>query len=164
MECHNQGVVPLRRRSRPSLPLCVSSPVESAHLVLKLYELRRDPVMRVARDWFFRKFNPSSIEDILAVLNGSHNPHYRMVIGYWDMAAALVAHGAIAPAIFRDTNQEVMSVYAKIQPFLEELRTLTRAPDYLRNLERVIGDMPGSEERLAVLREQFRAFAAKSEP
>ena len=141
----------------------MSSTFESAQLVLKLYELRRDPVMRVARDWFFRKFNPSSIEDFLAVLDGAHNPHYRMVIGYWDMAAALVAHGAIDAAIFRDTNQEVLSVYAKIQPFLGELRSLTRAPEYLRNLERVIADMPGSEERLTVLREQFRALAAKSE-
>ena len=38
------------------------SKVESADLILKLYDLRREAVMRKARDWMF-SFNPTSADD-----------------------------------------------------------------------------------------------------
>ena len=68
---------------------------EEADLILKLYDLRREPTMRIARDYFFRDFNPESMADIGNLLMGEHSGHIRMVMSYWDMAAALVNHGAI---------------------------------------------------------------------
>ena len=78
---------------------------EEADLILKLYDLRREPTMRIARDYFFRDFNPESMADIASVLMSEHSGHIRMVVSYWDMAAALVNHGAIDVKLFNDTNR-----------------------------------------------------------
>src|SRR4029077_10273213 len=67
---------------------------EEANLILKLYELRREPVMREARNWFF-SFNPTSAAEYMEAMMGEHSGHLRMVISYWDMAASLVNNGAI---------------------------------------------------------------------
>jgi len=70
------------------------SKYEDADLILKLYDLRREATMREARNWLFT-FNPTSVQDVIEVLLGEHSGHYRMVISYWDMAAAMVNNGAI---------------------------------------------------------------------
>src|SRR5580693_7731451 len=95
---------------------------DEADLVLKLYELRREPTMRTARDWYFRDFNPESLADINAALFSEHSGHLRMVMSYWDMAAALVNHGAISIDLFTDTNGEHISVFSKLEPFVAEMR------------------------------------------
>ena len=68
---------------------------ESARLNLKLYELRREPVLREARAWFLRDFNPDSLAELGTIVSGERNASFRMVLGYWDMAASLVTSGAI---------------------------------------------------------------------
>src|SRR5262249_50282773 len=95
---------------------------EEADLILKLYDLRREPTMRIARDYFFRDFNPESMADISNLLMGEHSGHIRMVVSYWDMAAALVNHGAIDIKLFNDTNGEHLGVFTKMEPFLGEIR------------------------------------------
>ncbi|HEY3837352.1 MAG TPA: hypothetical protein VGL72_12305, partial [Bryobacteraceae bacterium] len=92
-----------------------------AELILKLYELRREETMRAARDWFFRDFNPSSLADLNTVMFSEHSGHVRMVMSYWDMAAALVNHGAISVDLFTDTNGEHIGVFAKLEPLLPEI-------------------------------------------
>src|SRR5262249_15962725 len=76
------------------------TPFESALLNLRLFELRRVPVLREARDWFFREFNPESFDELIALVSGERNAPFRMVVGYWDMAASLVTTGAIDAAAF----------------------------------------------------------------
>jgi hypothetical protein len=71
------------------------SPFESASLNLKLFELRREPVLREARDWFLKDFNRESLAELLEVVGGERNASFRMVLGYSDMAASLVTTGAI---------------------------------------------------------------------
>ncbi|HTS71135.1 MAG TPA: hypothetical protein VMO17_19330, partial [Terriglobia bacterium] len=66
---------------------------EEAGLILRLYELRREETMRKARDWYFRDFNPQTIADFTEAMLGEHSGHLRMVVTYWDMAAALVNDG-----------------------------------------------------------------------
>ena len=78
------------------------SKTEDAGLILKLYELRREETMRKARDWYFREFNPQSMADFNAAIFGEHSGHMRMVLSYWDMAAALVNDGAIRAELFND--------------------------------------------------------------
>jgi hypothetical protein len=132
---------------------------EDADLILKLYDLRREPVMREARNWFFG-FNPTSAQDIIDVLLSEHSGHYRMVISYWDMAAALVNNGAIDEQLFNDTNGEHIFIYAKIEPVIEEIRSLFGAPDFLRNLEKVIKRIPNIDEKIATMRERMKKFSA----
>src|SRR6202040_3176536 len=95
---------------------------EEAGLILKLYELRREETMRKARDWYFREFNPESLADFNTAIFGEHSGHLRMVITYWDMAAALVNDGAISLQLFTDTNGEQIGVFSKIEPILGEIR------------------------------------------
>jgi len=78
---------------------------KSAELILKLYDLRREPVMREARNWFFT-FNPESIEDIQRTAFGEHSAYFRMVTTYWDMACSFVNNGAIDERMFADANAE----------------------------------------------------------
>lgn len=122
---------------------------ESADLLLKLYDLRREPVLRKARAWFRAQFAPGSAQEILTLYRGKASAPYRMVTTYWNMAAALVLHGAIDEHMFADVNGEHIMVYARLQPFLAELRGLLHNPGYLEKLEQVILRMPDAQARLA---------------
>jgi hypothetical protein len=137
----------------------MSSPYESASLLLKLYELRRDTTMREARNWYARSFNPSTLDEILQTLSGPNSGHFRMVTSYWDMAASLVLNGAIDEKMFLDANGEHNVVFAKIEPFLEEYRS-RGVPNYMASLEKLCMKAPDAKATMASLRERFRAIAA----
>jgi hypothetical protein len=128
------------------------SQTDSANLILRLYELRRDPTLRAARDWFTGSFHPRTAQEVFAVWMGPESAYYRMSTSYWEMAAALVTHGAIDATMFNDTNTEHNAVYAKMQPFLPELRKRSGLPDYLGHLERVVLTQPNADSRLEVFR------------
>ena len=131
---------------------------QDADLILKLYDLRREPVMREARNWFF-SFNPTTIQDVIEALMSEQSGYYRMVVSYWDMAAAMVNKGAIDEELFNETNGEHLFVYSKIAPVIEEVRAMLGSPDFLRNLEAVVKRMPNYEERITALRERMKNFA-----
>jgi hypothetical protein len=139
----------------------MSTPYESAQLILKLYELRREALMREARNWFLRDFHPDSVEYISA-LSMDQNRMYRMVTGYWNMAASFVTHGAIDRQMFLDGNGEIFATFAKVHPFLEELRELNKLPDYLLHVEQVVLAEPDVEGRLERLRRVFRSLASQA--
>jgi len=136
----------------------MSDKYQSADLILKLYEMRREPVLREARSWIFF-FNPTSAQDIVQTLMGGHGAHYRMVTTYWDMAAALVNHGAIDEAMFADANGEHLMVYSKIEPYLAELREIFHSPHTLKNLEELVKRSPDAQERVRGIRERMKMMA-----
>ena len=139
----------------------MSSPYESATLLIRLYELRRDPTMREARNWFARSFNPNTVEDVMQAVSGPNSAHFRMVTSYCDMAASFVNHGAIDEQMFNDSNGEHLVVFAKLEPFIVEYRARMGNAAYLASIEKLVMKTPGVKERLAALRERFRAMAAK---
>src|SRR5258708_32422479 len=94
---------------------------KEADLILKLYDLRRETVMRAARNWFFT-FNPASVQDFIDVLTSDKTGYYRIVISYWDMAASLVNNGAIDAEMFNDANVDNLFAYARLEPCLEAMR------------------------------------------
>jgi len=112
----------------------------AASLLLKLYELRTEPTLRQARAWFFFEFHPSSARDVLSIWlgPGHESAPYRMVTSYWDMAASLVTQGAIPGEMFNAANTEHFALYAKLRPYLSEMRAATRYPDYLSHVERLV--------------------------
>ena len=85
---------------------------EDANLILKLYDLRREPVMREARNWFFT-FNPTTPADYMEAMMGEHSGHLRMVITYWDMAASFVTSGVLHQQLFLESGGELLYVYEK---------------------------------------------------
>src|SRR5579884_2714905 len=132
---------------------------DEAALILKLYELRREPVMRQARDWYFRDFNPESMADFTTAMFGEHSGHLRMVVTYWDMAAALVNNGAISLEMFTDTNGEHVGVFSKIEPILGEIRAAI-SPRFAANLEKLIDATPNGRAQVAAMRERFNQIRA----
>lgn len=134
---------------------------DEADLILKLYDLRREPVMRKARDWYFAEFHPDSGGDFGKALLGEHSGHLRMVVSYWNMAAGLVNHGAISSELFNDTNGEHFFVFAKLEPVLDEARSIL-GPDYAGNLERMIHATPDGKARLDQTRQRIKAIRAQT--
>lgn len=134
------------------------SKAESADLILKLYDLRREDKMREARNWIF-SFNPTSADDYFAtMMNPEVGPYLRMVTSYWDMAGAMVVQGAIDADLFNATAGEHYMVFAKIEPFLAELREKFQNPEAFKNLEKVILDAPNGPERLAKTQEWMKSI------
>jgi hypothetical protein len=138
----------------------VSSPVDSANLLIKLYELRREPAMREARAWYAYDFNPSSFDEVMATLAGPDSGRFRMVSSYWDMAASFVNHGAIDEQMFNDANGEQVVVFAKLEPFVAEYRERLGSESYFAHLEKLVMKRPGAKELMAATRERFRRIAA----
>ena len=122
----------------------MSDVTEAASLLLKLYELRTEPALRAARAWFAFEFHPTSARDVLSTWLGPgfESAPYRMVTTHWDMAASLVTQGAIPAPMFNAANTEHIALYAKLRPFLSEVRAATTYPDYLTNIEQVVGTLP----------------------
>ncbi len=133
---------------------------DEASLILKLYELRREPTMRQAREWFFREFDPQSLDDFNAAMFSEHSGHLRMIVSYWDMAAALVNTGAISLEMFTETNGEHMGVFASVEPILNEIRA-AHAPRYAKNLEKLIDQTPDGRAQVARMREGMKGVRAR---
>jgi len=130
---------------------------DEAGLILKLYELRREAKMREARDWYFREFNPQSMADFSEALMGDHSAHLRMVVSYWEMAAALVNGGAISLDLFASTNGEHLGVFMKIEPLLADIRKIF-GPRYAVNIEKLIDATPDGRAQVAAFRERMKAM------
>jgi len=140
------------------------TPFESAQLNLQLFELRREPVLREARDWFLREFNPESFGDVVALARGERNASFRMVLGYWDLAASLVTTGAIDADAFRAAHGEIFATFSKIYLYLAELRTASGEPEFCKHLEAVVLSTPNAEAILRRRREAMNAAAKVRRP
>jgi hypothetical protein len=134
------------------------SKFESADLILKLYDLRREATMREARNWMF-SFNPTTVEEYnQKMMDPEVGGYLRMVVSYWDMAAALVNHGAIDADMFNETQGEHIMVFAKIEPILGEMRAMWEMPDMLKNLEKLIMDSPNGAEKVKKTQEWLKSI------
>ena len=138
----------------------MSTPVESANLILKLYELRREPVMREARNTFIT-FDPQSADDYIKAMMGPQSAHIRMVTSYWEMACSLVVNGAIDPKMFEDSAGEHLVVFGKIEGILPELREKIGNPHAFSNLEQVCTTAPGGVERIRAMVQRIRGMMAQ---
>jgi hypothetical protein len=146
-------------KSKPTSRLAL----QQADLILKLYELRRETVMRQARSYIGGEFLPSSSDELVAIVTGGapHGGFVLQVFGYWDMVAAFVHHGALDAALVYDTCQEMYFQYAKIQPHLAGFRRAMNLPEWMSSLQRLVeveGSKPG-RKRLAVMRKNLEAMA-----
>ena len=124
-----------------------------AELILKLYDLRREPEMRKARHWWLTEFWPQSAEDFMKVvgnLGGQENNWLRQVLGYWSMAASFVLQGVLNEEMFIQpaVSGEMYFLLAKVHPFLEELREKLDDPHFFKNIETVIMRSKFGRERL----------------
>ena len=141
----------------------MSTPYENADLLMRLYDLRREAKLRDARNWVVRSFNPGSPEDVGAVLASEDSAKLRMVMGYWDMAATFVVHGAIEASMFQATCGEMLAAYCKVEHMLAEVREHTGQTGLLTHVEQVAAEWPGAKERMTGMREYFKALAEETQ-
>jgi hypothetical protein len=119
-----------------------------AEIILKLYELRTEAVMRQARAWITGEFWPKTVEDFYAVYenpNDPHNAHLRQVITYWEMAAALVLHGAVSAELFVDCNGEGFFLLAKFVHILDAIRE--KNPAFMSKTSELINRFSAAAQR-----------------
>jgi hypothetical protein len=133
----------------------MSTAYESATLIIRLYELRRETTMREARTWFARDCHPTSADDIFQLLGSPHSGQFRMVTSYWDMASSFVLNGAIDEQMFNDANGEHIFIFAKLEPIVADYRVKSGNPNYLKSLETLVLQKPGAREQMASIRERF---------
>ena len=129
-----------KRKSAPD------TSIRQAELILQLYEVRREAVMREARSYIGGAFLPASADELIAIVSAGtrHSGFVLQVYGYWDMVAAFVVHGALDESLIFDTCQEMYFLFEKIQPSLAGFREKMNLPEFLKSMEIVVG---GSQER-----------------
>src|SRR5208282_5109877 len=142
--------------------MSVKPTTADAELILKLYDLRREAEMRKARNWWFG-FWPESADDFMKVgmaMGTQENAWLRQVSGYWEMVASLGQHGTLNRELFLEpsVSGEMFVVFAKVHPFLKELREKMQSPTAFSNMEKVIMNAPGGPERLKQYEERMAAF------
>lgn len=122
-----------------------------AELALKVYDLRREAVMREARAALNRDFWPKSHGDVLAVTKADHplNAAWRQTTTYWEMVYGMVKHGIVHPEYFMESNGEGLFVFARVAPYLEEFRRAV-SPVAFRNTEWVAKNTEEGKRYLAV--------------
>jgi hypothetical protein len=127
---------------------------EQVELILRLYELRREPVMREARSFVGGPFLPKSDDELVSMVTkgGKETGFVLQVYGYWDMVCAFVLHGMLSEALIYDTCQEMYFQFAKIHPYLKGFRQKMNLPEWMRSLERVTTGSPRARKRLAAMR------------
>lgn len=142
----------------------LASPAD-AEIILRLYELRRETVMREARAWVVGEFWPATADDYFALaMNPAdpHNPFVRQVLSYWEMAAALVLHGAVSAELFVDCNAEGFLLLAKFAPILEDIRK--RTPTFLSKTSDLIKRYPAAAGRYEAAAKNVEAMRARRNP
>jgi hypothetical protein len=133
-----------------------------ANVILTLYDLRREAEIRKARNWWFADFWPENADDFMKVAQavGTQNNNWlRQVPSYWELAASLVLHGTVNETLFLEPafSGEMFFVFAKVHPFLKELRERIQNPRLLANVEKVIMKSKAGQERLKAVEQRVAA-------
>jgi hypothetical protein len=133
------------------------SSIQEAELIIRLYELRREAVMRQARSYVGGEFMPASVDEFVGLVSAGtkESGFVLQVYGYWDMVAAFVLHGTLNERLVYDTCQEMYFQYSKIQPFLPGFRERMNLPEFLQNLESVVEGSERGKNRVAVMRQNL---------
>jgi hypothetical protein len=140
--------------------------VADAQLILQLYDLRREAEMRKARTWWVAEFFPQSADDILKVswaMGTQENNWFRQVAGYWGMAASFVLQGVLNEDLFLQPafSGEMFLIFAKVQPFLKELREKLGDQQVFRNVELVATRTKFGRDRLQFLAKRVEIMRQK---
>ena len=137
-----------------------------AQLIMQLYDLRREAEMRKARSWWVGEFWPESADDFMKIggaMGSQENNWLRQVSGYWSMASSFVVHGALNEELFIQpaVSGEMFLIFAKVHPFLKELREKMGDPHVFENVEKVITGSKFGRDRLKLTLKRIEATREK---
>ena len=148
---------------------------EQVNLLLKLYDLRREPRLREAREWFATNFHPKTQDDVMRICppGSRENANMRMVLSHWDMVASIANRGLIDEDFFFENSGEQWGVFEQVKPVLAAWRGMFSSKKFLSNLEEQCKRLeawrernsPGSNEAIRKVMTQMRegARAAKAQ-
>jgi len=142
---------------------------EQGNLQLKIFDLRREPRLRQARDWFFQNYSPKSFDDAMRIapMGTEAGTSYMMVVHYWDQACAYLNHGLLHEDLFFETNGEFFFIWERVKPTIQEGRKRFSNPTYLTNLEKAANHFESWIEKRApghipAMRQMMTQMAAQS--
>jgi hypothetical protein len=112
---------------------------DDVNLMLRLYDMRREERMRAARNWFVASFKPKTMAEFnhLCPPGSEQNAMARQVTSYWDMVASFIHAGVLSQDLFFQSNRELLVVWVRVEPIVEEVRAAFKDPSYMKNLEGV---------------------------
>ena len=110
---------------------------EDAKLLLQLYEMRREPRMREARQWFMASFRAKTIEELMKLCppGSEQNASYRMVTSYWELVSSLLVSGVLSHELFYQSGRELLFCWTRIRDLVPHVRAQNRNPIEWKNLE-----------------------------
>jgi len=141
--------------------MAAHSTYDDVNLMLRLYDIRREEKMRMARNWFVANFKPKSIAEYnhLCPPGSDQNAMARQVTSYWDMVASFIQAGVLNQELFFQSNRELLLVWVRVHPIVDEVRAAFKDPSYMKNLETVANSYV--EYLNKIDRETFPAFKAR---
>jgi hypothetical protein len=144
---------------------------EQVNLLLKLYDTRREPRLREAREWFSANFHPKSVEDVMRICppGSRENAYMRMVLSYWEMVASIESRGLIDEDFFFENTGEQWMVFEQVKPILAAWRAMFSSPKFLGLLEEQCKRLeawrekrnPGSNEAIRKMIAQMQTMQAQ---
>jgi hypothetical protein len=137
-----------------------------AQLIIQLYDLRREAEMRKAREWWTTEFWPNNADDFMKIASApgtQENKWLRQVAGYWGIATSFVLQGALDEDLFLvpGFSGEMFLIFAKVYPFLEELREKLGDPEFFLDIEKMVMRTKWGRERLKFLSKRLESWHEK---
>lgn len=137
--------------------------IDDARLILELYDLRREAEMRKARQWWLVTFWPKSADDFIKVamaMGSEENNWLRQVGGYWSIAVSFVLNGVVSEKLFFQVSfcGELYFLFAKVRPFLKEIREKMNNAELFLNMEKAIMGSKISREQFAKVEARVSAM------
>jgi len=111
---------------------------EQAQLHLQVFEQRREPKLREARDWFFKNFFADTLDEAMRIapMGTEGGTYWMMVVSYWEQACALLNYGLLHEDLFFETSGEFFGVWERVKPSIAEGRKRFVNPYFLAHLEK----------------------------
>jgi len=145
---------------------------EQARLQLKLYDLRREPKLRQARDWYWQNYWADSLDEAMRVapMGTEAGTFFMMVVSYWDQACAYLNYGLLHEDLFFETSGEFFGVWERLKPSIAEGRKRWSNPLFMANLEKAANRFeawsekraPGQIAAMRQMMQQMRPQAGKA--
>jgi len=145
---------------------------EQAQLQLKLYDLRREPKLRQARDWYWQNYWADSLDEAMRVapMGTEAGTFFMMVVSYWDQACAYLNYGLLHEDLVFETSGEFFGVWERLKPSIAEGRKRWSNPLFMANLEKAANRFeawsekraPGQIAAMRQMMQQMRPKAGKA--
>lgn len=133
---------------------------QDADIVLKMYDLRRETVMRDSREAILRDFLPRSYEEFKTITSTFQHPlnrAFRQVSSYWEMCYGFAKHGIVNADFLAESGGEGFFFYARLASYVEKFRA-EGSPTAFQNTEWMINNSKVAAQRFEIAKKRVEAL------